>query len=88
VAVVGGASHAGPVTDPLSDELRDVVGDQEVGRRIPRALTPFTTPAYRWLAVSLTASSFAVAGTVPIVVAVVATFWARLPQDEIAHPLD
>ena len=47
------------MTDPLSDALRDAVGDQEVGRRIPRALTPFTTPAYRWLAVSLTASSFA-----------------------------
>jgi MFS family permease len=47
------------MTDPLSDALRDTVGDQEVGRRVPRALTPFTTPAYRWLAVSLTASSFA-----------------------------
>jgi len=33
-------------------------------------------------------ATFAVAGTVPIVVAVVATLWARLPQDEIAHPLD
>ena len=29
------------------------------GRRLPRALTPFRTPAYRWLALSLTASSFA-----------------------------
>jgi len=31
----------------------------EVTRPLPRALTPFRTPAYRWLAVSLTASSFA-----------------------------
>jgi MFS family permease len=35
------------------------VGDQDVGRRLPRALTPFRTPGYRWLALSLTASSFA-----------------------------
>lgn len=47
------------MTDPISDALRDTIGDQEVGRRVPRALTPFRTPAYRWLAVSLTASSFA-----------------------------
>ena len=32
-------------------------------------------------------STFFIAGTVPIVVAVVATLWARLPQDELAHPL-
>ena len=48
------------MTDPLSDALRDTVGDQAVGRRLPRALTPFRTPAYRWLAVSLSASSFAI----------------------------
>ncbi|GAA4403771.1 tetracycline efflux MFS transporter Tet(V) [Fodinibacter luteus] len=47
------------MSDPLSDTIRDAVGDQVVGRRLPRALTPFSTPAYRWLAVSLTASSFA-----------------------------
>ena len=33
-------------------------------------------------------TTFVIAGMVPIVVAVVATVWARLPQDEIAHPLD
>ena len=34
------------------------------------------------------AHTFLIAGTTPIVFAVVATFWARLPADEIAHPLD
>jgi MFS family permease len=47
------------MSDPLSDQLRDTVGDQQVGRSLPRALTPFRTPAYRWLAASLAASSFA-----------------------------
>jgi predicted MFS family arabinose efflux permease len=32
-------------------------------------------------------NTFFIAGTVPLVVAVVATLWARLPQDELAHPL-
>jgi MFS family permease len=32
-------------------------------------------------------STFLVAGFVPVVVAVVAIVWARLPQDELAHPL-
>lgn len=32
-------------------------------------------------------NTFYIAGTVPLVVAVVATWWARLPQDELAHPL-
>ena len=45
--------------DPLIDQLQDTVGDQGVGRRLPRALTPFRTPAYRWLALALAASSFA-----------------------------
>ena len=33
-------------------------------------------------------ATFAVAGIVPLVVAAVAILWARLPQDELAHPLD
>jgi MFS family permease len=32
--------------------------------------------------------TFVIAGVLPIGVAVLATFWARLPEDEIAHPLD
>lgn len=32
-------------------------------------------------------ATFFIAGTVPAVAAVVAIVWARLPQDEIAHPL-
>jgi MFS family permease len=45
--------------DPITDQLHDAIGDQQVGRRLPRALTPFRTPAYRWLALALAASSFA-----------------------------
>lgn len=33
-------------------------------------------------------TTFLVAGLVPPVLAVVALLWARLPQDELAHPLD
>jgi formate hydrogenlyase subunit 4 len=32
-------------------------------------------------------TTFFIAAVVPTVAAVVATVWARLPQDEIAHPL-
>ena len=32
-------------------------------------------------------TTFTVAGIIPVVVAVVAILWARLPQDELAHPL-
>ncbi|WP_198652294.1 MFS transporter [Nocardioides allogilvus] len=49
----------GTMGDPITDQVRDVVGDQTVGRRLPRALTPFRTPAYRWLALALAASAFA-----------------------------
>ena len=37
-------------------------------------------------AIGLTAT-FTIAGVVPVVAAVVAIVWARLPQDELAHPL-
>ncbi|WP_051425597.1 MFS transporter [Jiangella gansuensis] len=33
-------------------------------------------------------TTFLIAGLVPVVVAVVAVVWAKLPADEIAHPLD
>ena len=33
-------------------------------------------------------TTFVIAGIVPVVVAIVAILWAKLPQDEIAHPLD
>ena len=49
----------GGMGDPIVDQVHDAIGDQEVGRRLPRALTPFRTPAYRWLALALAASSFA-----------------------------
>ena len=32
-------------------------------------------------------TTFVIAGVVPVVVAAVAILWARLPQDELAHPL-
>jgi predicted MFS family arabinose efflux permease len=32
-------------------------------------------------------TTFVVAGVVPVVVAVIAVVWARLPADELAHPL-
>lgn len=47
------------MSDPLMDNVVDTVGDQATGRSLPRALTPFRTPAYRRLAVALAFSSFA-----------------------------
>ncbi|WP_205304793.1 MFS transporter [Nocardioides sp. 616] len=44
--------------DPLVDTLLDTLGDQATGRRLPRALTPFNTPAYRRLALALVFSAF------------------------------
>ena len=32
-------------------------------------------------------NTFLIAGVVPMAVAAVAIVWARLPQDELAHPL-
>jgi len=56
------------MTDPLSDQLIDTIGDQRTGRSLPRALTPFRTPAYRRLALALVFSTFAVgAWTVALV---------------------
>lgn len=48
-----------PVTDPLIDQVLDTTGDLSTGRRMPRALRPLLTPAYRTLAVALVFSSFA-----------------------------
>ena len=47
------------MTDPLVEQVADTVGDQPTGRSLPRALTPFRTPAYRRLAVALVLYSFA-----------------------------
>lgn len=47
------------MSDPIIDNVLDTIGDQVVGRRLPRALTPFRVPAYRWLALSLTFGSLA-----------------------------
>ncbi len=56
------------MTDPLSDQLIGTVGDQRTGRSLPRALTPFRTPAYRRLALALVFSTFALgAWTVALV---------------------
>ena len=45
--------------DPFTEQVVDTVGDQAVGRSLPRALQPFRTPAYRRLAVAIVLSSFA-----------------------------
>ena len=47
------------MTDPLVEQVVDTVGDRGTGRSLPRALTPFRTPAYRRLAVALVLYSFA-----------------------------
>ncbi|WP_212723044.1 MFS transporter [Nocardioides jishulii] len=47
------------MSDPIIDNVLDTVGDQAVGRAVPRALTPFKIPAYRKLAAALVFSSFA-----------------------------
>lgn len=47
------------MSDPVTRDVAGTVGDQEQGRQLPRALTPFRTPAYRRLAVALVLSTFA-----------------------------
>jgi MFS family permease len=47
------------MSDPLTGEVTDAVIDQEQGRSLPRALTPFRSAAYRKLALALALSSFA-----------------------------
>lgn len=47
------------MSDPLTGEVTDAVIDQEQGRSLPRALTPFRSPGYRKLALALVLSSFA-----------------------------
>jgi MFS family permease len=47
------------MSDPLTGEVTDAVIDQEQGRSLPRALTPFRSAAYRKLALALVLSSFA-----------------------------
>ena len=53
-------THAeGAMADPFTANVADTIGDQRVGRRLPRFLQPFRTRAYRRLAVALVLSSFA-----------------------------
>lgn len=47
------------MSDPLTEQVVDTIGDQEQGRALPRALSPFRSPAYRRLAVALVLSTFA-----------------------------
>jgi MFS family permease len=50
------------VSDPMTESVVDAVAEQAPeapGRSLPRALTPFRTPAYRRLAVALVLSTFA-----------------------------
>jgi MFS family permease len=47
------------MSDPLTGEVSDAVLDQEQGRALPRALTPFRSAAYRKLALALALSSLA-----------------------------
>jgi len=47
------------MTDPITGNVADTIGDQPTGRRMARFLRPFRTPGYRRLAVALVLSSFA-----------------------------
>lgn len=47
------------MSDPLTGEIVDAVGDQKTGRALPRALTPFRSPSYRKLALALVLQTLA-----------------------------
>lgn len=47
------------MSDPITGNIVDTVGDQRTGRRLPRLVQPFRTRAYRRLALALVLSSFA-----------------------------
>lgn len=47
------------MSDPLTSEVADTIGDQATGRTLPRALTPFRSPSYRKLALALVLQTFA-----------------------------
>lgn len=47
------------MSDPLTGEITDAVGDQQAGRALPRALTPFRSPSYRKLALALVLQTLA-----------------------------
>ncbi len=47
------------MNDPITGEVADAVVDQAQGRSLPRALTPFRSPAYRKLALALVLTTFA-----------------------------
>ena len=47
------------MTDPVTEQVVDTMGDQATGRAVQRALAPFRTPAYRRLALALVLSTFA-----------------------------
>lgn len=47
------------MSDPLTSEVAETLGDQGQGRALPRALTPFRSASYRKLALALVLSTFA-----------------------------
>lgn len=47
------------MSDPLTGQVADTVGDQNTGRELPRALTPFRYPGYRKLALALVLQTLA-----------------------------
>ena len=47
------------MSDPLTSDVVDTVGDQQQGRGLPRALTPFRSASYRKLALALVLQTLA-----------------------------